>query len=301
MGISGSLQDFSLPEILQIIDNGSKSGRLSITSSLKGKALQNQGTNDLWFKNGNFVALSNPFKYNNLLSLIKKENIISSKNIVKLYSLEREISIPLGEYCLQQSLLSVERVNQLLENQLKEVYSLFELDDGWFFFDDADSNNQVSEPKESFPLMEMTGKKCDTLTISLQGMRSLSKLDNRLTEQMPEPNSGLIKLEDNLNCKLLPIEACLWDDANGKMSLKKIAQKTLFEIQDLQTTALRLILIGLLEEVPVSREEPQTYAAPSLERKLALSSTNSMVKTKSQGKVSNSLLGNLVDFLRNNF
>lgn len=81
MGISGSLQNFSLPEILQIIDSGSKTGRLSISSGLKGQAAQNKGTNYLWFQKGNFVAFSNPFKYNNLLNLIKSENFIASKNI----------------------------------------------------------------------------------------------------------------------------------------------------------------------------------------------------------------------------
>jgi hypothetical protein len=42
MGISGSLQDFSLPEIFQVINNGSKSGRLSINSNLKDEELTPQ-------------------------------------------------------------------------------------------------------------------------------------------------------------------------------------------------------------------------------------------------------------------
>ena len=300
MGISGSLQEFSLPEILQIIDSGSKTGRLSISSSLKGKSLQNKGPNYLWFQKGDFVGFSNPFKYNNLLNLIKSENLISSKNLVKLYSVEPNLKVALGQYCLETALLNIDRVNSLFEKQLEEVYSLFEADSGWFAFEDANPHSLITEQKESFPLMEMTGCKRKALTISLQGMRSLAKLDTRLTKQMPEPNSGFIRLVDKLKYKLLPIEACLWDDANAQTSLKKIAQKTLFEIEDLQTAALRLVLVGLIEEVPVAGFSSRPYTA-SLSKRELVTSGNKLVREKSKSEVSNSLLGNLVKFLRNNF
>lgn len=301
MGISGSLQDFSLPEILQIIDTGSKTGRLSISSSLKGKGLQNNGTNYLWFKKGNFVALSNPFKYNNILNLIKKENFVSSKSLIKLYSVEPNLKVSLGQYCLETALLNTERINILFEKQLAAVYSLFEADSGWFAFENANPSSLITEQNESFPLMEMTGCQREALTVSLQGMRFLDKLDARLTEQMPEPNSGFIRVADKLKYKLLPIEACLWDDANAQSSLKKIAQKTLFEIEDLQAAALRLILIGLIEEVSVAGFSSRPYTALAPERELALSSGNKLVREKVKSEVSNSLIGNLVKFLRNNF
>lgn len=301
MGISGSLKDFTLPEILQIIDGGSKSGRLLINSSLKGKELQDKSTNYLWFQEGIFVAISNPFKYNNLLNLIKKENLLSAKNIVKLYSLEKELNTSLGSYCLENSLLNIDRVKQLFEKQLEMVYSLFQLDSGWFVFEDADGNNQILESKEKFPFMEMTGENREALAIALQGMRSLEKLDARLIEQMPEPNSGFIKLVNRVKYKLLPIEACIFDDANGQSSLKKIAQKTLFEISDLQEAALRLILIGLLEEVPIAGYSSHSYNSIQLDREIATSSAKTAVKTKAKKQVSNSMLGNLVSFLRNNF
>lgn len=80
--------------------------RLSISSSLKGKGLQNKGTNYLWFIKGDFVSLSNPFQYNNLLNLIKNENFISSKNLVKLYSVEPNLKVTLGQYCLENALLN---------------------------------------------------------------------------------------------------------------------------------------------------------------------------------------------------
>jgi Domain of unknown function (DUF4388) len=293
MGISGSLQDFSLPEILQIIDNGSKSGRLSINSSLKGQSLNNQGTNYLWFQNGNFVALSNSLQHNSLLNLIKRENFLASKNLVKLYGIERSLNTSMGDYCLQNALLNFNQINQLFEQQLETVYSLFELENGWFIFEDADNNNQVSEKKEDFPLIEMTGQKLEALTILLQAMRSLKKLDARLMEQMPDPNSGLIKLTERLHFKLLPIEACLFEDANGQSSFKKIAQKTLFAIKDLQEAALRLVLIGLVEEVPVTGSTLQGYVSTSSE-------TNT-VNSKVKNQVSNSFFSNLVSFLRNNF
>lgn len=301
MGISGSLQDFSLPEILQIIDSGSKTGRLSISSGLKGQAAQNKGTNYLWFQKGNFVAFSNPFKYNNLLNLIKSENFIASKNIVKLYSIEPKLKVPLGQYCLETALLNIEQINILFEKQLAAVSSLFDANSGWFSFEDANTHSLITEQNESFPLMEMTGSQRKALSVSLQGMRSLKKLDARLREQMPEPSSGFIRLTDKLKYQLLPIENCLWDDANSQVSLKKIAQKTLFEIEDLQAAALRLILIGLIEEVSVAGFSSRPHTPITEKRELAFSSGSELVRQRTKSEVSSSLLGNLVKFLRNNF
>lgn len=307
MGISGSLQNFSLPEILRLIDDGAKSGRLSIYSDSESKGLENKIASHLWFKYGNFVAMHNPLKYNNLLDLIKQKKFVSSTNLVKLYALKLNMSSlsgdynSLGEYCLKNSLLNLNQIDWLFEQQLQTVYPLFELEDGWFAFQDAEENKKVSERKESLPFTEMTGQKCEALTIALQGMRSLKKLNDRLIEQLPDSNSALIKLVDNFNLNLLPIEACLFDDANGQHSLKKIAQKSLFEIQDLQEAALRLIAIGLVEAVPVTVYSSQPYITSYLDRKLASSSSKNNINAKAKTKVSNSLLGNLVSFLRNNF
>lgn len=258
MGINGSLKNFSLPEILRIIDDGSKSGRLSIYSDSKSRSLEDKVASHLWFQNGDFIAIHNPLKYINLLDVIKQKKLISSTNLIKLYGIKSNINnLPkydnsLGEYCLKNALLNIHQIDRLFEQQLETVYSLFELENGWFIFADRNEEDRVSELKESFPSTEMTGQKLKAIAISLQGMRSLKKLNDRLIEQLPDPNSALIKLVDNFNLNLSSIEACLFDDANGQSSLKKIAQKTLFEIKDLQEAALRLILLGLVEAVPVT-------------------------------------------------
>jgi hypothetical protein len=342
MGISGSLQDFSLPEIFQIINNGSKSGRLSINSILKDEELtpqvleeqdfqrgeansegvvlrkpqnikssqlphkpsvdilpdgfNNQGTNYLWFQNGNFVAISNSDRQNSLINLIKKENFLSSQNLVKLLSIEGNLDTSMGDYCLKNALLNFNQIDRLFEHQLEIVYSLFELENGWFVFEDANKHSQVSEYQENFSLKEMTGKKLEALTILLQAMRSLKKLNTRLKEQIPDPNSGLIQLTERLHFKLLPVEACLFDNANGQSPLKKLAQKNLFEIKDVQEAALRLILSGLVEEIPVTKT-----ISTCLEDKIVLPSEINTVSLKEKNQVRNSFLGNLVNLLRNSF
>ena len=300
MGISGSLQNFSLPEIFQIIENGLKTGRLSITFDLKNEDLQYDLVNYLWFKSGNFVALSKPYKHNLLLYVARKEKLICPQNFIKINTSKEVIQTPLGRHLLKERLLTIKDLDLLFKKQLETVYLLFEAERGNFIFEDIDENNLVAASKITFPLMEMVGQVCQPMTISLNAMRSLKYLNKRLMEQMPDPSSGLVRLVDNHDYKLLPIEACLWSDADKKTSLKKIAQKTLFDIQDLQKAALRLILIGLIEEVTITEYSPKITSSSFFTKEPAFSSRNPVL-TQSKTKVSNSLLGNLVNFLRNNF
>ena len=76
MSIRGSLETFSLPELLQIIGSGNKSGRLTLLTftppNCKNKDLQLNASFELWFERGNFVTIVNSLKYQ-ALTVMKTE------------------------------------------------------------------------------------------------------------------------------------------------------------------------------------------------------------------------------------
>ena len=285
MGIQGSLEMLSLPEILQIISNGRKTGSLDILYHEEKDSKRELLSRSIWFKDGKIIGVAFPFNPRSLVDIMRKEGLLSANQLVKIHRETRNLKIPLGYYCLQSSFLSAIQVKSLFKTQLEVLATLFELEEGKFVFQDS----------EDFPLLEMTGESCEVTEIILRYMRSLSSLSKPLKQQVPQAHSGIIRLESDRDVSLSPIENCLLDDANGESSLKKIAQKTLFEISDLQQAALRLILIGLIDEVPVSSYALAT-AGPSTDSLPEVSRAN-----KAKVKQDSSLFGNLVSFLRNKF
>ena len=285
MGIRGSLELLSLPEVLQIISNGRKTGKLSILYYAKDDSTSEIIRRDIWFKNGKFICLVNPSSSKLLINILRKEELLSPNQLVKLYRETRNLTVTLGDYCVQNSFLESDEVTKLFKCQLKSLADFLSLEEGKFEFEDS----------ESFPLIEMTGKSYSVEKIILKYMRSLPKLSRQLKQQIPQTHNGVIRLESDHDVSLLPIENCLLDGADGESSLKKIAQKTLFEISDLQYAALGLILIGLIDEVPVSNYDFSTAASKSDNLFQAVSINNN------QEKKNSSLIGNLVSFLRNKF
>ncbi|MGL5078825.1 MAG: hypothetical protein ACRDBG_23760, partial [Waterburya sp.] len=68
----------------------------------------------------------------------------------------------------------------------------------------------------------------------------------------------------------------------------------------IQQTALALIFAGLVEETPIISTVVKTKNVPNFATQTALIGENN-IQTTSKSKASNSLINNLVSFLRNNF
>lgn len=299
MSISGSLETFPLPELFQIIESGRKTGRLSINPGLKNTGSELRGAFYLWFERGNFVVVLNSLKYQSLISEIQRNGWVNSGLLVKVKKLCQ--NQPLGTYLQQKKLLLSSQIDLLFQLQLDEVSKLFEINSAWFKFEEIDSNNKIPSDGEEFPWEEMTGKHKQATKLSLEAMRNFSNWDNYM-EEMPPQDSGLVKLLDEHDCQLLPLENYLWNTANGTVPLQKIAQEKQVSLEKVQHTALSMIFAGLVEEVPVVYKSTIMTQTPKLSSQTALvGGSNVAIKSPNQSKVNNSLLNNLIGFLRNNF
>ncbi|MGD1919303.1 MAG: DUF4388 domain-containing protein [Pleurocapsa sp.] len=158
MAISGTLEAFSLPEVFQIIESGHKSGMLTFKSSSKDLSLDLNGTFELWFEKGNFISIINSLDYQFLINEIIKRGWIDARNLFKTTQL-CPTNQALGTYIKQQQLLNESQIDSLFKMQTDMAIKLFNVDRGWFRFEDLEQININTKEQKTFPWSEMTGQK----------------------------------------------------------------------------------------------------------------------------------------------
>ena len=300
MSISGSLETFSLPELFQIIDRGQKTGKLLF--NINSNNTQNQPIDYvIWFFQGHFVSVNDS---SNTRSLIAEEIEKSSWENSKLL-LQSKYNCPknkaLGTYLLEQNLITEAKIDLLFESQVDTIRKLFKVSSAKFKFEDLDSNHQIFGDGTQFPYQQMTGKQKRASIISLEAMRDFSDW-SRFAEEIPAGNMGLQQLIAFQNEQLSFLESYLWNVADGSTSLEAVARKIGISLKEVQQTALSMILAGLVEETPVIKVKTKMPTASQLSMKPSLvGNSNVATELKDKSQVSNSLVNNLMSFLRNKF
>lgn len=157
MSLTGSLTDFSLLEIFQFIENGHKTGLLTLRSLPESQA-SSPSVHYMWMSQGELVATAHQLNHQGLISLIVQYQWISDRVITKLAQFS-PANQPLGLYLRKQGALQVKQLEHLFQIQVaQELCALSQLEDAWFKFDQT----------VSLPMREMTGLSLPTET--LKGM-----------------------------------------------------------------------------------------------------------------------------------
>jgi Domain of unknown function (DUF4388) len=239
MAISGYLSEFSLSEIFQLLEQGNKTGRLSIQErsdcpSYKGKIFR------IWFKQGHIVAAADRVDGQGLMSIIQRRGWISSRAAARITEV-CALHQPAGLCLKEQGLLEAEQLKLLFSQQvLQQVCKLFELQDGQFQFDH----------KALLPSAEMTGLTAPAKEVTLAGLRVLRDW-HMLQSKLPEPASGLTNaVSGKPQLRLNQLEWQVWEFANGNAAIQDIAKQLQLPIEKIQQVAFRLMVVGLVEEVP---------------------------------------------------
>lgn len=134
MSITGSLSDFSLPEILQFIEQGHKTGLLTVRT-LSESQESKSSVHYIWVKQGRIVGAANRVDQQGLIMLIEQRQWVSNRVITKLAQL-CPTDKPLGKHLFNQGVLRAEQLKELFLLQvLQYVCALFHLKDGIFEFD----------------------------------------------------------------------------------------------------------------------------------------------------------------------
>jgi Domain of unknown function (DUF4388) len=299
MSIRGSFEIFSLPELFQIIDLGSKSGRLIVQVLAVPKTQELNGPYYLWFDRGRLVAVTNRFNQKGLIELIENQGWLSQLITKKLERL-CPLQMPLGIYLDKMKLLKAQQLNLLFQIQLHQVYQLFSLASGWFRFDEISTNSNNMETI-AMPYLEMTGKSMNALEVMLHALRVLDRWEH-YSEQLPEPSSSLEQLMPQPNLQLSLLEWQIWKLADRKNSLKAIAQELKESLAQIQKAAFRLIVTGIVEEIAQSSYE-SSFFSPSLNVAInnSVEINNRQQQVTPKPSFSDSFLPNLLNFLRSFF
>jgi len=281
MALTGYLSEFSLPEIFQFVEQGYKTGLLSIQPEPDADK-QRSKVYYLWLQSGRIVAVANQLDNKCLVSMIQQRGWLTPQ-VIDLLRQHYTTEQPLGMYLKTQGVLNAEQLKLLFHAQvLQRVCGLFKLPNGQFAFD----------TKAKLPKAEMTGLSMSASEVTLLGLRVLRDWTN-LAEKLPDATFGLTKaITGKPQLHLDAQEWQVWEFADGSVSIAAIAKQLQLPVEKLQQIAFRMTVVGLIEEFPIiiapdPKKEPPVETMPEL----AVASTNST-------GVNQSFLQNLVGFLR---
>jgi len=276
MCITGSLTDFSLPEIFRLLGKGCHTGLLTVNTDVSTPVTPN-GVYYVWVYRGRIVAVDSQLKHLGLIKLIAQRQWMDRSQLAQLSeSLPQEQ--PLGTYLQKQGLLTLQQIKWLFQIQvLRPICTLFQLKTGHFKF-----SHEIT-----LPMLGMTGLSLNTLSANLLGLRSLRNWD-ALSDKLPDVHAGLLSVTGYPRYPLNALESQVWEYTSGTVSLREIAKQLRLSVKTVQQIAFRLMTVGLVEEIPLVIHTPCSPARDTLK---------SLHPEATEQPVSHSFLHNLKGFL----
>ncbi|MEN9211160.1 MAG: DUF4388 domain-containing protein [Thermostichus sp. DG02_2_bins_29] len=282
MKITGYLSEFSLGEIFRFLEQGQKTGCLSIKPIQTQEDLSSTYENQeyyIFFRLGQIVAASPSLDHQGLQDLIERRGWLRKITIQRLLSLCPR-DLPSGVCLKAQGALDPAQLQLLFKQQvLTPIPQLFSLDEGWFKFD----------AHHPLPYEEMTGLSASPMEIAVAGLRLLKDW-TALMDKLPLPDSTIVSAVSgqppyHLNSR----EWQVWEHVNSAIKLKDIATALQLPVLEVQKVCFRLMVAGLVEEI-ASIAEVKTDNAKA---------NSSKSETKSETtEISSSFLQGVLTFLR---
>jgi Domain of unknown function (DUF4388) len=280
MTLTGYLSEYSLPEVFNFVHQGNKTGLLSIFTDIT-PVEPPLNPHYLWFQSGRIIAVSTGTDGQGLLKAISQRKLVPDEYIEQLRTQVQKLQQPLGLHLKSRGLLTAEQLKLLFNSQsIAVVCKLFELNNGRFHFDPAILSENAEMTGISMPAQEIA-------LLSLRGLRDWANLSNKL----PDPQHAIQRLSSEepgfiFNQK----ELQLWKLVNSETPLRNLTIAMSMSIESLQKTAYRLIVFGLVQEIPIDRSQQ------AIDLDMALPELVPIREVKNT--VSTSFLGNLMGFLK---
>lgn len=279
MKLTGYLSEFSLGELFRFLQEGQKSGCLSIQPIDGLKQVKEEQNFYIFFQHGKIVAAANQLDHQGLRTLIGQRGWLRAATVDHLLRLSANRE-PLGLYLKMQGALTAEQLKLLFRQQvLTPIPKLFTLEEGYFTFDDG-------YPP---PYAEMTGLVALPQQVALSGLRLINNW-SRLLEKLPLPTSTLMStIQGNPPYQLTNLEWQVWEYANGTTTLSEIARALHQPLLEIQKAGFCLVTVGIVEEVmTVPEGHPEAVAISRLDS----------ADSSERSPLSQSFLNSLLSFLQ---
>lgn len=250
MALKGNLRDFSLTQLLNLINLARKTGCLTLSSS--------QGTAHLYFRQGRMIHGARENQDNGLATMMLNANKITDEQARAIRarsqtSSDKEIGLLLvnAGYISQQDILQSVR-----KHMLEVVYPLFTWEQGRFLFEP----NQLPSPQRITAPLELEN-------IILEGSRRLREWE-MLQEEIPDLNASLrFAKRPDTNLRKISLSAVEWrviSFIDPRNSIRQIAKRVSLSDFEIRKIVYGLLSAGLVELVASTRpSEKATPTAPS--------------------------------------
>jgi len=258
MDLQGNIERFKLPEILQLLSMGRKSGTLGI-----------QRDGDIvmvYFRDGLVTYGYGPRQTMHLGQLLREREKISPETLTCAVETQEKSDNTrrLGEILIEMNAVDRADIMEVVTEQVKELmYSLMSWDTGNFKF----YENQ-------FPTEEEITVELSTENVILEGLRRIDEM-NHLKDTIPCLDTvfeiGQAAADHPMDINLTPEEWNIMAMINGRRSIRDISDiSNLTEIDTLKKLAA-LKLAGLISETEV--EEKTTMGTGRKDDKLEMKMT----------------------------
>ncbi|MBI5507993.1 MAG: DUF4388 domain-containing protein [Deltaproteobacteria bacterium] len=250
MGIQGTLDDFTTPELLQLIGLQGKTGVLM---------LQKDDLNvKVEFSQGHVVRASPSSRNHRYLlgNMLVRAGLVTEAEIEVALAIHKETGVRLGDVLINQGKLDRHRLDQILKLQTTEtLYELFLWQSGTFEF----TATEVEAPDEKARLRAQS--------ILLEGFRQLDEWP-AIRAVIPHNTTTFVRLEDtraDLKGDITPEARMIFDFVATGVSVQQIVDKSHFGEFDTCAALVRLVQAGLIQPVadPGAARLPPPAATPT--------------------------------------
>jgi Domain of unknown function (DUF4388) len=289
MSLTGCLVEYSLVEIFNFIQDGNKTGLLSIEAD---RCLSRSIDNayDIAFQSGRIMSVTNGRKSGSrgLIEMMAQRQWLSPEQITGLSFHAKTLQQPLGTYLKACNSIDTEQLKLLFDTQVTaNICKLFgEHHHGRFHFD----------PHAPLIYAEMTGISLtakETTLLSLRMLRDWSGFSSKL----PAPAASLQRFSTELpTIRLDSQESKIWKLALGELSIAQISTQLGLEIEKVQQIAFRLMAIGLVEKVSIEIDFDRSPIDTTMDLPTLIVVNEDNDNTPPP--VSTSFLSNLMGFLK---
>jgi Domain of unknown function (DUF4388) len=284
MSLAGYLSEYSLAEIFHFVQEGNKTGILSIEPN---RGL-NRSISHVYYisvQAGRIMSVANGdgLDRHGLLRMMAKRGWLSTTQAEMIETQLHLLRQPLGTYLKSRNLINTEQLTLLFNSQvIATACKLFEINQGRFNFD----------PRSALIYAEMTGLSLTAQELALLGLRMLKDWSG-LSPKLPTPEFALQRFFAEPNgLKLDTQESRVWKLAIGELPIRTIAQQLGLEVEKVQQIGFRLSSIGLVQEVALEPKQPPVNKSMDLPTPVCVGGGDASTP------VSASFLSNLMGFLK---
>ncbi len=247
MALQGTLKDFSITEIIQLIGQQLKTGILKIR---RGKNLV-----EIYFVDGMIVHVYSNYRGKKDLigEILVKAQLITEEQLERVLKMQKETLKYLGEILVELQLLKKEDVLKVISTQIYEtIYDLFWWEDGQFNFD-----LKLVESYKKIPFALSTESVLLNILRMVDEWSEIEKkvfspyLVFRKTLEPKEKREEESPSQDYLKEKLTSEQELIYNLIDGKRTVQEMIDRSLLGKFHTSDILVNLIGMGLIDVVGV--------------------------------------------------